>query len=198
MSITDEQMNRIEAFALRKYRDLDYPHAVNHAYRSMKLAEFLAKQERANILICKVGALLHQYHPEEAQKVEEFLRSIRVDKDLREQIVHCIESVARSTVHLAKTPEAKVVFDADKLQVIGPFGLVREISHRITTKNINFPTAVQETKELQEDVYIRLQTKTAKELAREPHRLTQRFLKVFEKWDKVHLDYLDRVNDEPS
>ena len=185
MSITDKQIKEIKAFALHKYRNLDYSHNVNHAYRSVKLAIFLAKQEGANILICKLASLLHQYHPEESQKVEKFLQSIDLEKGLREQIVHCVESVARSTVHKAMTLEAKVVFDADKLQIIGPFGLVREISHRTMTKNFNFHTAVKETKELQEDIYTRLQTKTAKKLAAKPHKFSQKFFKIFEKWDKV-------------
>lgn len=196
MPITDKQIKKIELFALHKYSELDYPHSVNHAYRSVKLAEFLAKREGADILVCKLGALLHQYHPEEAHKVEEFLQNIGLGKSLRKQIVHCIESVARSTVYKARTLEAKVVFDADKLQIIGPFGLIREISHRIITKKINFHTAIKESKELQEDIYTRLQTKTAKELSTEPHRFTQKFFKIFNKWDKVDLNQINHTNED--
>lgn len=185
MHITEEQIKAIEAFALNKYKKLDYSHNVNHAYRTTKLAKYLAQKEEADVLICRLGALLHQFHPEGASEVDDFLRSIGLEGKLLEQLINCVESVARSTMYKAKFIEAKVVFDADKLQLIGPFGIIREVAHRIEAKKIDFHKAVQETKELQIDIFNRLQTKTAKELAVKPHTVALEFFRIFEQWDKI-------------
>ncbi len=179
------KINDIKKFAFSKYSKLDSSHDINHANRAVKLAEFLAKKEGADVLICKIGALLHQFHPEGAKEVENFLRSLDIENDLLMKIVHCVESVGMSTINRAKTLEAKVVFDSDKLQIIGPFGLMREIYHRAIMKEINFLTVVKEAKKLQEDVYVCLQTKTAKELALKPHRFMYEFFKIFNEWDKI-------------
>jgi uncharacterized protein len=185
ITLTDEQMKAIEAFALRKYSGLDYAHNVNHAHRTVKIAEYLAKKEGANVLVCKLGALLHQYHPEGAEEVNKFLETLGIESKLREHIVNCVESVARSTVHKAKTLEAKIVFDADKLQIVGPFGIIRQVAYLIENRKLDFNEAIKETKELQIDIFNRLQTHTAKRLAMRPHELALEFFNIFEKWDKA-------------
>lgn len=185
MRIRKMQMRKIETFALRKYKQLDYSHALNHARRTVALAEYLAVREGADVQICRVAALLHQYHPEQARKVDKFLRKIGLDDQIRNRIVHCVSTVSRSTVKNAQTIEAKVVFDADKLQVLGPFGAVREVAYRIRTKKINFYDAAMETKQLQIDIFNRLQTKSARKLAKMPHKLALEFLDVFDEWSRV-------------
>jgi len=132
-----------------------------------------------------LGALLHQYHPEEAIKVDEFLEKLNLEKNLREQIVHCIETVSRSTIKNAKTLEAKVVFDADKLQILGPFGIIRQVAYFIESEKNNFHLAIEKTKKMQIDVYNLLQTQTSKDLAEKPHKMALDFFKIFDKWDMV-------------
>lgn len=191
VTVTDDQVKEIRSFALRKYRELDHAHGENHAFRTEKLAEYIAKKEGADVTICRLGGLLHQYHAEGAAEVNSFLKEMDLEDEVREKVVNCVESVGRSTMDRAKFPEAKVVFDADKLQILGPLGVVREISHRIVSEKINFHEAVEETKELQDDVYNRLQTETARKLAEEPHELASRFFETFERWDEPDFDYRD-------
>lgn len=185
MSVTDKQMEQIKIFALNKYTELDYAHGKNHADRTVKLAEYIARKEGADVLVCKLGALLHQYHPEEARKVDEFLEKINLEKNLREQIVHCIETVSRSTINNAKTMEAKVVFDADKLQILGPFGIIRQVAYWIGSEKSNFHLAIEKTRKMQIEVYNLLQTQTSKDLAEKPHKMALDFFRIFDKWDKV-------------
>lgn len=185
LAVTHKQVEAIRAFALRKYSELDYTHGENHAERTVRLAEYIAIREGADVNICKLAALLHQYHPEEARKVDEFLKKIGLKENLRGRIVHCIETVSRSTIHRAKTLEAKIVFDADKLQIIGPFGIIRQVVYFIQNEGDNFHSALEKTKKIQIDVYNLLQTDTAKKLAAKPHRLALEFFRVFEQWDKV-------------
>lgn len=185
MTIADEQMDAIKAFALHKYEELDHAHGKNHAERTVKLAEYIARREGANVLICKLGALLHQYHPEEARKVDTFLKTLMLEEDLRREIVHCVETVSRSTIDKAKTLEARVVFDADKLQIIGPFGIVRQVAYFIQSEKCDFHLALKKTEKLQINVLGLLQTKTAKDLAITPHKMAVDFFRVFAQWDRV-------------
>jgi len=87
----------------------------------------------------------------------------------------------------AKSLEAKVVWDADKLQVFGPFGVIREISCDMGPRKKIFREALKHTRWITGKIYSFLQTKSAKKLAKEPYKLILKFWKIFDKWDKVKL-----------
>lgn len=177
MKLSKKQIKQIKTFALKFYKKQDFVHNVEHGYRTVKLAEFLAKKEKADIQLCRVGALLHQFH-DDAKLVEKFLRKINVDKVSIEQILDCVRHSARRTVHKAKSLEARIVFDADKLQVLGPLGIYRQFIYLSKVKKSDLNRA----KKIQEDVYNNyLQTRTAKKLAKEPHKLAMKFFKELEK-----------------
>ena len=183
--LTQSQIAEIEVFSQAAYLELDDTHDLNHAKKTEKLAVYLAKQENGNLLICRLGALLHQYHPENADKVESFLQGSDVDKSIATQIVHCVRSVELDTIHEAKTIEAKIVFDADKLQTLGPYGFIREVVYRTRKKDITFVEAFEEAKKLQELVRENLQTKTAKEIYNNMHKLTQEVIENFNDWNEL-------------
>jgi len=164
---------------------LDQTHGLEHAKRTVKLAEYLAKKEGAELQIVRLGALLHQFH--NGKVVERFLRKIKVDKEIKNQLVHCVECSWSTNIHKAKTIEAKVVYDADKLQVIGPFGIIREISCDSGPRKMSFREAIKHTRATSQRLYNTLQTKTAKKLAKDPYQFILKFWKIFDKWDKAKL-----------
>lgn len=176
MKITQGEIKKIKKFALDYYKKQDETHNIWHAYKTIKLAKFIAKKEKADIHICELGALLHQFHPENVSIVKNFLKKIKIEQKIMKQLVHCVECVTVKTIHKAKTLEAKVVFDADKLQVLGPFGLVRELSYLNKVEGINFLEAVSKIKEIQRSRYEKLQTNTAKQIAKHPYKLAMKFL----------------------
>jgi HD superfamily phosphodiesterase len=185
--LTKTQIKKIKKFALAYYKKIEEPeHGIEHANRTIKLAEYLARKEKANIQIARLGALLHQFH--NGSVVEKFLKKIKVDKKITGQLVHCVEAAGRENIPRAKTVEAKVVYDADKLQVVGPFGIIREIACDMAPpRNKDFPEALRHTKKVEKRCFETLQTKTAKKLAKQPHQLVLRFWKVLDKWDKLEL-----------
>ncbi|HII29596.1 hypothetical protein COT48_05895 [Candidatus Woesearchaeota archaeon CG08_land_8_20_14_0_20_47_9] len=65
MSLSNEDARKIEQFALKYYRSLDKLHNESHARRTVKLAEFIARNEGGNLQLVKLGALLHQFHDHE-------------------------------------------------------------------------------------------------------------------------------------
>jgi len=188
MKINKKQIKLIENFALKYYKKLDQTHGIEHLSRTVKLATYLAKKENADIQVVKLGAILHQFHNDKI--VERFLKKIKLDKNLIKQIVHCVDcSSMRNILRTrAKSIEAKVVYDADKLQVVGPFGIIREISCDIVApRSMNFRESLKHTKMIEQKCFETLQTKTAKKLAKKPHEYVIKFWKILDKWDKVEL-----------
>jgi uncharacterized protein len=184
MSITKVQNDKINRFAYNYYKKLDQTHGIEHMIRTVKLAAYLSKKERADIQIVKLGAMLHQFHNAEA--VRRFLKKIKVDKETAEQIIHCVDCSRNSTIHKARTIEAKIVFDADKLQVVGPFGIIREISCcMVAPRNMKFREALEHTRMIEEKCFNKLQTETVRKLAKQPHEYVIEFWKILDKWDKA-------------
>jgi uncharacterized protein len=185
VKLTKKQIKQIKKFALNYYKKLDEMHGIEHAKRTVKLAEYLAKKEGANLEIVRLGALLHQFH--NGKIVEKFLRKIKVPEEIKNQLVHCVECSSSTNIHKAKTIEAKVVYDADKLQVIGPFGIIREIACDLKARKMGFVEAIKHTRAISKRLYKTLQTKNAKKLAEKPHQFMLKFWKIFDRWDKVKL-----------
>lgn len=182
MSLTKSQINKINDFAIKYYKALDQTHGVEHLNRTVKLAAYLAKKEKADIQIVKLGAMFHQFH--DAGEVKKFLRTIDVDKKLAGAIAHCVDCSSRKSIHKAKTIEAKVVFDADKLQVIGPFGIAREISWCTVVPKMSFRRALIHTRTVEQKCFAALQTRTARKLAEEHHAYLIEFWKLLDEMDK--------------
>jgi HD superfamily phosphodiesterase len=185
VQLTGRQVALIEDFALKKYRSLDDTHGADHCEKTASLAVFLARAEGANEIIARMGAFLHQLHPEGAALVDEFLLSIDVPPNFRERIVHCVKCAEPTTIHAAKTIEAKVVFDADKLQTLGPYGLVREVVYLTRKKDIDFRVAFREAEILQKQMGPLLQTATGKSLYDKMKNLTNSMFQTIEEWDSL-------------
>jgi uncharacterized protein len=185
--LTKIQIKKIKKFALEYYKKLDEPeHGIEHANRTVKLAEYLAKKENADIQIAKLGALLHQFH--NGSLVEKFLKKLKIDKEIIKQLVSCVKFCRIKNISKAKTIEEKVVYDADKLQVVGPFGIIREISCDMSpSRKKKFPEALEHTKRIEKTCFETLQTKTAWNLAKQPHQFVLKFWKILDKWNKVKL-----------
>ncbi|NIO22983.1 MAG: HD domain-containing protein, partial [Candidatus Aenigmarchaeota archaeon] len=135
--ISRSQLNEIKEFARKNSEGLDYNHDFEHIERTVKLAKLLAEGEGADRDVCEVAAWLHDIGKAKNEEVhgdiganmaKPFLGRLGFKGDFIEKVCHAIECHDAASVHKARTIEAKVVFDADKLQAIGPFGFGRELS----------------------------------------------------------------------
>ena len=184
MSLTKTQRDEIYNFAYNHIKKLDQTHGIEHLKRTVKFACYLAKKENADQLVVRLGAVLHQLH--DPEKVERFLKQIEVEENLIKQIIHCVYCSDRNNIHEAKTIEAKVVYDADKLQVIGPFGIMREISYcKAPPRNWSFRESLEYSRAAEEKYFKTLQTKTARKMAKQSHEYLSRFWRILDKWDKA-------------
>ena len=100
----------------------------------------LAKGERVDLDVIKAAALLHDiggvseqndhtghtdHSLESARIAEPFLTELGLNKDKIKHILACIISHRYRTTTKPESLEAKIVFDADKLDAIGAIGLAR-------------------------------------------------------------------------
>jgi uncharacterized protein len=134
MNLTEQQLEEIEKFAKRCLLKNDSWHRIPHTQQTVKLAMALAKKENADIEKCVVSAWLHDIakyqekenknHGDEGAKIAwPFLEGIGFFMQDINDICYAIQKHNKSGYK--KTIESKIIWDADKLQAVGPYGLLR-------------------------------------------------------------------------
>jgi uncharacterized protein len=114
-------------------------HDWSHVERVYNLAVKIAQKERADMGVVRLAAYLHDVgrkeemeskgkidHAEKGVELaEKILASYNLDLKTVENIKHCILSHRFRNNHAPLTIEAKILFDADKLDSIGAIGIGR-------------------------------------------------------------------------
>lgn len=174
----------------------DSAHDKEHIYRVLYMALEIARTEEdvdTDVLIC--ACLLHDIgrkeqfenpklcHAQEgAKKAYAFLMSHGYPEDFVEQVRHCIEAHRYRKKNLPESIEAKILFDADKIDVAGDIGIARaliykgQVSEPLYTMGPDgrvsdgtgdvLPSFFQEYKFKLENIYSRFFTKRGKEIAK--------------------------------
>jgi uncharacterized protein len=131
--------------ARRWYAQGDPVHGFDHVLRVLHLAERIGRELGADMEIVRAAALLHDVssaHPEDPEArgqheldSAEFAREYLIGADWPEDrivsVQHCIRAHRFRGDETPGSLEAKVLFDADKLDVMGAFGAARTISYAI-------------------------------------------------------------------
>jgi uncharacterized protein len=119
------------------YHDAESAHDFDHVLRVLALAEKLARAEGADLEIVRTAALLHDIaradedttggdHAEmAAERARAILRARGIAPEKIEAIAHAIQAHRFRTNAPPQTLEAKILFDADKLDSIGAVGIAR-------------------------------------------------------------------------
>lgn len=128
------------------YQDADPVHDFGHVIRVYKMAERLASQEGADLEIVRAAALLHDargsapgqgeadraaHHEISADFAGVVLKAEGWGPAQIEAVQHCIRAHRFRSAETPETIEAMVVFDADKLDVIGAVGAARSIAYAV-------------------------------------------------------------------
>lgn len=142
--LTVEIFTDDEARAL--YTAGDAAHDFDHVQRVTRLAVRLAEQERADVTVVRLAALLHdvpvaahagdgaeqrgKHHLAAAEYARELLAARGLGTEAVGNVVHCIEAHRyRDQVVQPQTLEAKCLYDADKLDSIGAIGVARAFAY---------------------------------------------------------------------
>ncbi len=188
MKITKEQFKKIKAFAKKHLSKNDDWHNLFHVEQTVRLSIFLAKKEKADVDKCAIIAWLHDikkrakedgrdHAKEGAERARIFLTKIGLYNEDIDDI--CYAVYVHNKGVKKKTKEAQIIYDADKLQAIGPYGILRAYGHSVIRKN----SQARAYREFQngQKMYMRgISTKTAKRIAREKFQLMKKFNKHYE------------------
>ncbi len=120
------------------YHSAESGHDFDHVMRVLALAERLARAEGADVEIVRAAALLHDIaradedaanSGDHAQMAAERARTLLLERGVAperaEQVAHAIAAHRFRGSTTPQTLEAKILFDADKLDSIGAIGVAR-------------------------------------------------------------------------
>ncbi|MFA7243944.1 MAG: HD domain-containing protein [Patescibacteria group bacterium] len=114
-------------------------HDFDHTERVLKMALHIGKDEGADIRVLHYATLLHDIARDEerlskgeichaelgAKKARQILTKYELEPEFIDSVAHCIERHRSKKGGIPETIEAKVLFDADKLDNCGAIGVAR-------------------------------------------------------------------------
>ena len=126
-------------YAQNHFEDAKYSHDWEHTERVYRLCMHIGTIEGADLNVLAISAFLHDIgrthqdkskgsicHAEKgADMAREILGQYPIPHEKKENIIHCILTHRYRNSHVPETIEAKVLFDADKLDAIGAVGIAR-------------------------------------------------------------------------
>jgi len=201
---------KIKEEAKTYFKNAKGSHDWSHVERVYNLALRIGKKEKADLEVIKLAAILHDIgrkiedetngkidHAEIGAKMaKEILEKYNVEKEKIEKVVYCIQTHRFRKNKRPETKEAKVLFDADKLDSIGAIGIGRaflfagEIGAKFYDKDVD----VKKIKEYSRDATVyreymvklrkiknKMFTKEGKRIAEERHRFMVEFFKRLDK-----------------
>ena len=147
----------IKAFSKRCFSDSRGSHDWEHSRRVCNLCMHIGQAEGADMEVLKIAAYLHDVgrsHQDEsrgtichaekgAEMTSELLDKYPISTEQKANVLHCIRSHRFRGNSPPQTLEAKVLFDADKLDSIGAIGIARafqfagEVGAKFHNPNVN-------------------------------------------------------------
>lgn len=129
----------IQAFALECFSSSRGSHDWEHTRRVVKLCLHIGNVEGGDREVLEIASLLHDvgrpYQDQSrgaichamkgAEMAGSILEAYPISRDKKENIIHCIRSHRFRGNGRPETLEARVLFDADKLDAIGAIGIGR-------------------------------------------------------------------------
>jgi uncharacterized protein len=203
-------VSKVKEEARAFFRSARGSHDWDHTERVYRLCLRIGRKEKADLGVLKLAALLHDIGREEEDRSSgrichgrsgaalagKLLERHGLDRAAIRSVVHCIRSHRFRKRAVPRTLEARILFDADKLDSIGAVGIGRaflfagEIGARLHDKNINVgrtkaytreDTAYREFLVKLGRVKDRMTTREGKRIAAERHRFMAAF---FERLNK--------------
>ncbi len=125
--------------ARRYYEGAETSHDFDHVLRVLALAERIVREEGGDLEVVRAAALLHDLGRAEersggrdhaavaAERARQILEGHPSDKI--EAVAHAIAAHRFRRGPAPATPEARALFDADKLDAIGAIGVARAFAH---------------------------------------------------------------------
>ena len=136
-----ELINKTILFVKQKLENAEGGHDWFHIERVYKNAILIAKEEKCDVVVVKLGALLHDiadskfHHGDETigpKVAREFLESEAVSAEIIADVIHIIKNISFKGGNFDKkftSKELEIVQDADRLDAIGAIGIARTFNY---------------------------------------------------------------------
>jgi uncharacterized protein len=201
-------IQEIRGFAMEHFEGARGSHDWDHTERVCNLCGHIGQIEGADLHVLEIAAYLHDvgrpYEDEAkggvchadkgAEMAQELLAKYDIPDEQKVNIVHCIRSHRFRGNHGPKTIEAKVLFDADKLDAIGAVGIARaylfagEVGAKLHNPNVEIEetapytqedTGYREYKLKLSRIRDRMLTTEGQRMARQRHAFMEMFFQRF-------------------
>ena len=131
-----DNISKCEELVITIYNNMDASHDYQHIERVYKNAETILQSEpQADVQIVRLAVLLHDVsdakYTQTKEAEERILQKLDLTEEQRQHIRDIIASVSFNGGNelQAKTIEAKIVRDADRLDAIGAVGIARTFAY---------------------------------------------------------------------
>lgn len=215
--ITKEIKREIEEKAKKFFKNSSGCHDWTHVERVKKLAFKIAKAEGADLDIVELAVYLHDIgrrremknrgnlcHAEEGARLAKIiLKKYNFEQSVIDNITHCIISHRYRNNHTPSTIEAKVLYDADKLDSIGAIGVARDFlfagnagsnclytgnEKRIAQEKKDYSYSKEDSAILEYEIKLKkvkdkMMTKAGKKIAQDRHLFMTKYFTRF--WKEV-------------
>lgn len=200
----EDIINKIDKKAKSFFKDVRGSHGWDHVTRVLALCERIGPSEKCDMTVLRLSALLHDIGREECDRIngkkchaevgaelaEKILVEEGVPAEVIEQVVHCVASHRFRNDVAPQSREARVLYDADKLDSIGAVGVGRafqfagEIGAMFHDPNVNpettesyghHDTAYREYLVKLSHIHGKMLTVTGREMADARHRFMEEF-----------------------
>lgn len=201
-------LEHIKSLSRKMFEKATGSHDWDHTLRVYELCERIGEVEGADMEVVKIAAYLHDigrslqdqtagkicHAAEGAKLTREIVGQLPLSDFQKDNIIHCVRSHRFRGNHEPKTLEAKVLFDADKLDSIGAVGVARafifagEVGAKLHNPDINIEntlpyskddTGYREFKLKLTKIKDRILTTEGRRLAKERHEFMETFFKRF-------------------
>ena len=205
MALTVED---IKAFAKECFSDSRGSHDWEHSRRVYNLCMHIGQVEGADMEILKIAAYLHdvgRFHQDKSkgtichaekgtEMATELLDKYPISPEQKANVLHCIRSHRFRGNHQPVTLEAKILFDADKLDSMGAIGIARafqfagevgakfhnpDVSPEATRPYTEEDTGYREFKLKLSKIKDRMLTAEGRRMAEERHTFMEKYFERF-------------------
>ena len=135
-----EIIAEVRSYCENAFKEAKHSHNWDHTERVYKLCMHIGAIENADLEVLAMAAFLHDIgraaqdkakgkvcHAEVGAAITaEILKKYDLPKETKDNIIHSVLCHRYRNSHEPKTIEAKVLFDADKLDAIGAVGIARD------------------------------------------------------------------------
>ena len=175
-----KNMDKIIEFSTKFYNSLDFAHNMEHGKRVVKNAKEIAKMEGGDMFLVEAGAWLHQFH-DKIEEVNGFIKSLDMNDEIKNKLYKIVKCRPE---YIDETPllESKIVYDADAIEVLSAYGMIREIICNAKCRNKEWEKSVEDTIMVQQRFKEKLQTKTAKKMLEKDFEVIEEVWNLYKKW----------------